>query len=214
MSSQRWMSNWQYAQKVPSVKWRSAMTLPRQLTLHQINNDYIVKSKPVNEVKYLEGESKILQAELISKPFKIMDNTSTAKLSLSFHSPEKGYVTIRFSNDKGNYTDVGFDATSKKYFIDRSKSGLTDFSSDFKGRHSSSKEYHSSQLHFEIYLDHSSIEMFAEDGSCVMTDIYFAENAYTKAEVLADQNNPLKITKGTVTTLRKMDDSSVLLGMN
>jgi fructan beta-fructosidase len=209
-----WMSNWQYAQKVPSEKWRSAMTLPRQLTLHKVNNDYFIKSKPVNEIKSLEGEIKMLQAKSISKPFNIMDNTSTAKLSLSFKTPDKGTVTIRFSNTKGNYTDVGFDATSKKYFIDRSFSGITDFSADFKGRHFTSKAYNPIELNFEIYLDHSSIELFAEDGICVMTDIYFAEEAYTKAEVITDQNNPIELTKGTVTVLKKMEDSAVITGMN
>ncbi|MBK6499057.1 MAG: GH32 C-terminal domain-containing protein [Saprospiraceae bacterium] len=39
-----------------------------------------------------------------------------------------------------------------------------------------SKSYKSAQLDFTVYLDHSSIELFAEDGACAMTDIYFLRN--------------------------------------
>jgi hypothetical protein len=36
-----------------------------------------------------------------------MDDISTANLKLSFKKPNLGALTIRFSNSKGNYMDVG-----------------------------------------------------------------------------------------------------------
>ena len=38
-----WMSNWQYANVVPTKAWRSAMTVPRELTLKKVDNsEYMV----------------------------------------------------------------------------------------------------------------------------------------------------------------------------
>ena len=48
-----WMSNWDYAQKVPTFSWRSAMTIPRELLLRKNSTGYFVQSKPVNELKSL-----------------------------------------------------------------------------------------------------------------------------------------------------------------
>ena len=43
------MSNWLYANVVPTVKWRNAMTIPRELKLkHAGNNSYVV-SEPVRK---------------------------------------------------------------------------------------------------------------------------------------------------------------------
>src|SRR5690349_22643143 len=56
-----WMSNWQYADRVPTQKWRSAMTVPRELTLEKIGDKYLVASKPVRELKALESKAATLE---------------------------------------------------------------------------------------------------------------------------------------------------------
>lgn len=48
-----WMSNWQYANKVPTEKWRSAMTIPRDLALQKIGDKYLIASKLVPELEAL-----------------------------------------------------------------------------------------------------------------------------------------------------------------
>jgi fructan beta-fructosidase len=45
-----WMSNWQYADKVPTEKWRSAMTVPRDLSLDKVGDKYLLRSMPVPEL--------------------------------------------------------------------------------------------------------------------------------------------------------------------
>jgi len=197
-----WMSNWQYAQEVPSVMWRSAMTMARELSLHQVASDFIIKSKPVDEFKKLEKNTKTIDAKASKEPVVIMENMTTAKLTLSFKKPSQGAVIIRFSDSQGNHTDVGYDVALQKYFIDRSLSGITDFSPEFKGKHLSSNPYKSLQLDFTIYLDHSSIELFAEDGACAMTDIYFSTESYSKAEIITN-GEMVELLGGSVTELAK-----------
>ncbi|MGB4846778.1 MAG: glycoside hydrolase family 32 protein, partial [Saprospiraceae bacterium] len=45
-----WMSNWQYAQVVPTDPWRSAMTIPRELDLKDVDGKLYLISNPVAEL--------------------------------------------------------------------------------------------------------------------------------------------------------------------
>jgi len=45
-----WMSNWDYAQVVPTENWRSAMTLARNLVLKKTYLGYQLFSEPVKEL--------------------------------------------------------------------------------------------------------------------------------------------------------------------
>ena len=40
-----WMSNWEYAQVVPTYKWRSSMTLPRELSLVELDGQFHIKQQ-------------------------------------------------------------------------------------------------------------------------------------------------------------------------
>ena len=46
-----WMSNWNYARDTPTTNWRSAMTLPRTLSLSTIKEDYVLQSKPIPQLE-------------------------------------------------------------------------------------------------------------------------------------------------------------------
>ena len=46
-----WMSNWLYARNTPTKNWRSAMTLPRKLSLEKIGNNYVLKNSPIQQLK-------------------------------------------------------------------------------------------------------------------------------------------------------------------
>ena len=48
-----WMSNWQYGTKVPTVQWRSAMTIPRVLGLKKISDGYFTTMMPVEALEKL-----------------------------------------------------------------------------------------------------------------------------------------------------------------
>ena len=80
-----WMSNWQYAQKVPTDKWRSAMTLPRSLILHKTKDDYVLRSQPVKELKVLEERSMSISGQRVSGIFELPTEPdhSLYKLELS-----------------------------------------------------------------------------------------------------------------------------------
>ena len=52
-----WMSNWQYANVVPTKQFRSANGLPRELTMYKEGNDVYLAVNPVKEVEKLRIDS-------------------------------------------------------------------------------------------------------------------------------------------------------------
>ncbi len=189
-----WMSNWQYAQQVPTKRWRSAMTLPRDIKLFKDGNDYLLRSMPVKELVSLETDVINIEGKSLKEGSRKSNIPSFSKLEFSFIKPGSGQLTIRFSNDKGEYLDIGYDADSASYFVDRTKAGKSDFSRDFAGRHSGQAHFNHDNVEMLIYLDHSSVELFADKGQCVMTEIFFPTEPFNKIEVQGDLISG-KITK-------------------
>ena len=63
------------------------------------------------------------------------DISGTSKFDFSFEKPDSGVVNIRFSNTNGEYLDVGYDANTKSYYVDRTFAGKSDFNPDFASKH-------------------------------------------------------------------------------
>ena len=183
-----WMSNWQYAQVVPTQKWRSAMTLPRALTLH---DDGIIRSLPVKELKQIEISSTEMALGPFSEETILAESCTTCKYEISVDLKSADKFAFRLSNSLGEYTDVGFH--SDHLFIDRSQSGDTSFSVDFPGIHKAPVEVLPDQLDFLIYTDHSSIEIFVNGGIWVMTDIVFPSEPYDRISLIS-QDEKIKLT--------------------
>lgn len=198
-----WMSNWQYAQQVPTEKWRSAMTLPRTLSLHESNGDYTLSSEPVRELAKLEGLSAKLESQKINGSLQVANELSEHlyKLELSFKKPKKGLVEVRCSNTKGEMLSIGFNSGEEAYFIDRTFAGKDDFSDVFADYHTAPLNYKEDQIDMIIYLDVSSVELFADAGKTVMTDIFFPTEPYSIIEIIAETNE-VELISGSVTQLK------------
>lgn len=171
-----WMSNWQYAQVVPTKKWRSAMTLPRELTLHKDKGDYHLRSLPVAELDKLVQRTIPLRGGTFKGGSQSVlggKDQNLYKLNFSFERPASARFSIRLSNSKNEYVDIGYDGVSSSYFIDRRQAGKADFSDKFAGRHTAPVNYDSETVDLCIFLDHAAVELFADDGRTVMTDIMF-----------------------------------------
>lgn len=155
-----WMSNWQYANVVPTVEWRSAMTLPRELTLHFKDGKYRIFSKPVEETNSILNSS----AE------------SPNELSPSLINVDvDGDFSIRLFNNKSE--EIEIKKSGNDFSVDRTKSGLTNFSSVFGAVHQMDTRGVEIR-NLKLYLDASSIEIFINDGELVMTELVFPSEPY------------------------------------
>lgn len=166
-----WMSNWAYATKTPTVKWRSAMTLPRVLELVDTESGLRLSSTPVKELELIR-KSKADNILKTDAPIKI-SGLNEIILNTDVSESTADEFGLAFSNNLGEQLIVGYKKQSNQFYIDRTGSGKTNFSPDFSGIHVAPRVETGNNIKMHIYLDNSSLEMFADGGIIAMTDIFF-----------------------------------------
>ena len=185
-----WMSNWQYANRVPTEKWRSAMTVPRELRLVKRGEQYLLSSLPVQE---LNAITRTTETAPFNQKIKL---TGPTKLVLK--GGKTTSFTITLSNDKGQKTVIGFDKDANQYFIDRTASGKVDFEKGFAARHTAPRLSEREGIDLTLIIDVASAELFADDGLTVMTEIFFPDTNYSTLDVQAGDkpaNASLQVSK-------------------
>jgi sucrose-6-phosphate hydrolase SacC (GH32 family) len=211
-----WMSNWQYANRVPTRKWRSAMTLPRELKLIPHQSSYLLSSAPVEELKILREEKIQLEAggdkmydigpELEGKaPLFEMDLVFSYEPGEAPTPASAVEFGINLSSHSKELFVIGFNTYSKNVFFGRKEiSGKVDFSEHFTGMHKA--PYHISEngeIRFQVHIDLSSVELFVDDGAVVLTDIVFPEAGY---QILSwyRSDTTVNLKKGDIYRLRNI----------
>lgn len=183
-----WMSNWQYANVVPTKTWRSAITLPREISIYKNANAHELKFSPAAEISKIQSQPKAYRdnAKLDSPLCMIeilMEGTSDLTFNLSNNQGEKVIIKIK----------------DETLSFDRSASGLSDFNSLFAGVHLVDiKGVDVRKLN--IYVDLASIEVFINDGERVITEIVFPIKTYDN--ILLTKNNP-QFSVSTVSSIWK-----------
>lgn len=200
-----WMSNWQYAQVVPSEKWRSAMTLARTISLHNEGGKYRLRSMPVDQMDKLVDKTYAISPKTYSTSEVISKESlnGKARIDLKFSISDAKNITFKLSNVNGEFTLFGYDVISNEYFIDRTKAGKSDFSADFAKKHTAQADYLNSEIELIVYIDHASIELFADQGRTVMTDIIFPTVPYTQIEIMPS-GGEVEILEGSISQLRSI----------
>jgi fructan beta-fructosidase len=180
-----WMSNWLYANLVPTEKWRNAMTIPRELALRHIGKDLLLTSSPVAELSSIQSEKKSLKNLNAGKTI----NLSTRLNKLSF--PCKIYLqldrdsdfSLALQNDINEQTVIGYNQKSNQFYINRTKSGKTNFQTDFSATHTAPRFINNKKIELTLVIDVSSVELFADGGLTTMTEIFFPNKPYHKISI-------------------------------
>jgi fructan beta-fructosidase len=178
-----WMSNWLYAQDVPTERWRSAMTLPRVLTLRKTGERNVLVSEPVREIENLV----VKRTNLKTVSGKVIDISSNAKFPITYSSISGEVVAkdfnIELSNNINQRVKIGFDSETNTFFIDRKDSGKNDFSKEFRPIAKAPRISKNEKIKFELVIDASSVEVFFDDGLSVLTSIFFPEENFTHLKI-------------------------------
>jgi fructan beta-fructosidase len=180
-----WMSNWMYANQVPTESWRNAMTIPRELKLKHVGNDILIASQPVVELSAIQLKPIIVQNILIKDNTDLAEKTGKinfpCRLNLNFNQAKD--FSLILANDLGEQLVIGFDKKQNQYFIDRTASGKADFKTGFAARHVAPRFSNNKKMNISLIIDVSSVELFADDGLTVMTSIFFPNKPYNKIHI-------------------------------
>ncbi len=170
-----WMSNWQYAQDVPTTNWRSAMTIPRELEVKTIRSKMFLASRPAREFNSFLNGTVSLKDIYAKSSYNLSSKTGkiTGLFQLELSDLPLNDFSIVLSNDEGDELVIGYDKTGNQYYIDRTRSGKKDFEPGFAKKHTAPRISVNKAIKLKLIADVSSVELFADDGLTVMTDLFF-----------------------------------------
>jgi fructan beta-fructosidase len=166
-----WMSNWLYAQVVPTATWRSALTVPRELTLFDVNGTLLLKSAPAGELQALRQGTFEVSDQVFLFPSQAVEIHAEIEKEDSF--------SLILSNELGEQVLISKEMGLVN--IDRSRAGKASFQEDFAAVHTAPMSWKAKEL--RIFLDASSIELFVNDGELVMTSLLFPNSPWKKLEI-------------------------------
>ncbi len=158
-----WMSNWQYANQVPTQQFRSANGLPRDVSLYNYNGEEYVSVKPSPEVLNAFEQK-------ASGRFPMASYLEVTNI--------KSNASIVLSNDKDEYVTMVYDGKNGTFSMDRTQSGLTEFHNDFKSK--TIAPTNGTIKGMQIFVDRCSIEAFDIDGKVAMSNLVFPSKPYDK----------------------------------
>ena len=171
-----WMSNWDYGTSVPTLNFRSANTIPRELTLKNNGDHLVLNSFPVKEMKSLRSIPKIIPDKLVEKELSIdellKNNKGTYEIEMTLKPQNSTVFGFELKNSKGEGLKFTFDLNAKKLSMDRKRSGKIDFNEKFKSG-TSSPLVKKSSYKVRLLVDKASAELFINDGEIVMTTLVF-----------------------------------------
>ena len=170
------------------------MTLPRELKMKNTVNGLLVASMPVQELSVIKSRPVIIENVQLTKEFKTVDNLDPLQLpcilNLSFDKAKD--FSLKISNRQGEELIIGYDKTQNKYIADRTRSGKMNFHKDFASKNFAPRFTSDPQMLISIVIDVSSIELFADDGLTVMTQIFFPASPYDRFAFQSNDETHIK----------------------
>lgn len=190
-----WMSNWQYAADVPTMQFRSANTLPREMGLFRApDGEVYASSAPSPELEALRGKlaAKVKKTTVGRKARSFAlpsENGGICEILMDIEASKAKTVNIVFSNSQGEKVVMQYDPAAATLSFDRTQSGITDFSEGFPAVTVTPTHEASGRIALRIFVDRSSMEVFGNDGEFVMTNLVFPRTPYTALSVSTEGGN-------------------------
>jgi fructan beta-fructosidase len=173
-----WMCNWSYAKVVPTSPWRSAMTVPRSLSLRRTPNGMRLVQTPVREIEALRrGPARYFGGGSVASANAWLaaqhDLPPLLDVEMGFAVPDSLRFDIRLGTGPDEETVLRVDPARAELVLDRSRSGKTTFDEKFTLRQSAPLRVVNGDVDVRMLLDASSIEVFAQRSETVLTDLIF-----------------------------------------
>lgn len=184
-----WMSNWLYADRVPTETWRGGMTIPRELSLVADGSGYLLVSKPAAEQQTLRGE--IQESEDVSsisgeQEIPIGDiNLNQCELIIVLRIGSSAVdFEIILENELNERLVIGYSVNSGQFFSDRSMARVNDFAEEFTGTAVAPYSI-GDKVRLHLFVDAASVELFVDGGRLVITELVFPTNNFSRLKLFS-----------------------------
>ncbi|GAU04517.1 glycoside hydrolase family 32 protein [Burkholderia stabilis] len=188
-----WMSNWDYAAKVPTTPWRGATTLPRELALKTIDGEPRLVAAPAAAFDaWADGRPAVHEGELAVESATRELSAATRgvvqriTVTIAPQRAARAGLIVRRSADGTTGTRIVYDTAKRTLTLDRSLSGEANFAGTFSREHIVDLPLEHGQLRLEIVIDRGSVEVFANGGRVTLTDLVFPPLDADRVAVFAE----------------------------
>jgi len=183
-----WANNWTYAQDIPTFPWKSAMSLPRDLSLKKTNGEWLLIQKPVEALKKLRTDPAELKNISVADKKELGLRGQQFEMEFSFQPVTNSTAGLHLAVGKQNVFVIGYNASSQKLFVDRSRCINDSFNKEFASlsHYETSLTPVNEKIKLHIFLDHSIVEVFANDGAAVMTAQIFPDENDNGVELFSE----------------------------
>lgn len=181
-----WMSNWEYANDVPTQQYRSANTLPRELGLMLGDDGEVyLTSVPSPEIETLRTDTKVYHGK------KQVPLPELCEIELEYDLSDGKPLEFNLTNEKGEKVVMTLNPVEQTFSMDRTASGLTDFSHHFPATTVAPIHKTATKGKVRVFVDHCSIEAFDGDGAFAMTNLVFPTTPYDHLELISGTKNSI-----------------------
>jgi fructan beta-fructosidase len=183
------MSDWRYALKVPTSPWRSAMSIPRKLTVVGSGDELALTTYPIDALHALQREQ--ITYDLPATPaLRTFGPVRGAAFDWQLHlkNQNQSKFEVVLSNASGQQTRLSIDPIHSEATFDRSNSGIVNFDSHFSDLVKIPWLTRSETTELRIIVDQSSIEIFIDGGRNVITGLIFPDSIYDRVQIAGDNN--------------------------
>lgn len=187
-----WLGNWTYARNVPTTPWHGSESIPRSLNLINQGKGYQLIQHPIEELNTLHDEyfsmtNTVVNGTVPVDGFKPEWNVYELKISFKINSKDQVFGINLAEDDSDKKLVIGYDAGTSKLFIDRRKAGTVNFSQAFPTiMYASTPIPEDSILDLHIFMDQSSVEVFANNYQTVMTALVFTKPSTVGISLFAE----------------------------
>ncbi|WP_235012956.1 GH32 C-terminal domain-containing protein [Arthrobacter sp. SLBN-100] len=187
-----WMNNWDYANSIPTFPWRSAMSLPREIGLTQTPEGPRLRQQAVKQVdglasapSYRNTAGGAIAPGTHALPSPASGDVQRIDVTFAPGSASKSGITVLGNGTSS--TVIGYDATAKEVYIDRGNSGNAGFHPLFTSVDSAPVNVdEQGNVTLRIYVDRSSLEVFAQGGLRTITDQVFPPDGAKEVALFAE----------------------------
>lgn len=176
-----WMSNWEYANNVPTTQYRSANSVPCDLYLYEEDGETYMASVPSVELLALrkehvkKGRFKVNNDREVTNL--LSENSGAYEIEVKIKNINAKEFGFQLYNSKQEEVSFVYNMNTMQFSMDRTKSGQTSFSKHFAAITSAPIKQQDTYT-LRLLIDKCSIEAFDGDGKFVMTNLVFPNERY------------------------------------
>jgi len=205
-----WMNNWDYANELPTAPWRSSMTLAREVRLITVNGAPRLAQQPVlarpqegaglAAAQLMDLGPHELNGTALRLPDAVPGAAQVIETVISPGGAARIDLRIFGSSQATHGAVLSYDTARAQLSLDRRHSGDTGFHTKFPSVESAPLVLKDGVLKLQIVVDHCSVEVFAQGGTVVLTDLVFPDAGHLQTWLSAE-GGPATVVGLAVSTL-------------